>query len=150
MGTIKVNTLNFGEIEVEEDKVITFTQGIPGFEDLHRYTIIDLGEEIPFSYLQSLEEGNMALLVTNPFGFYADYEFQLSEAIKEELDITGQDEVVVICVVSIKDSMTDATVNLLAPLIINRKAALGKQVILHDSQYRTKHKLLPTQAGKSR
>jgi flagellar assembly factor FliW len=146
MGTIKLNTANFGELEVEESGVVTFLQGIPGFEHIHRFTIVQLGEDIPFSYLQSVDDGELALLVTNPFVFYPDYEFKLTEAVKEDLHIDREEDILVVSVVSIRDSMEDATINLLAPIIINMRASLGKQVILHDTKYMTRHQLVPAQA----
>jgi flagellar assembly factor FliW len=146
MGTIKVNTANFGEMQVEEGGIITFSQGIPGFEHLHRFTIVQLGEDIPFSYLQSVDDGELSLLVTNPFIFYPDFEFKLTETVKKDLNIDGEEAISVVSVVSIRDSMEDATINLLAPIIINMRASLGRQVILHDSKYLTRHQLIPAQA----
>jgi flagellar assembly factor FliW len=140
-----VNTLFFGEIEVEENAVITFTQGIPGFEDLTKFIIIQPDTQMPFSYLQSLEEGQISLLITNPFLFFDNYVFDLSESIQQELKLEQAEDVSVWVVVNVNKTSTKATVNLMAPIVVNEKERFAKQIILHDSGYQIKHELiLPT------
>jgi flagellar assembly factor FliW len=143
VGTIVLETVVFGKIEIEEDKVIQFPHGIPGFETSQQFVLIPIGEDIPFSYLQCIDNEQLSLLVTEPFGFHPTYEFTISDILKEELHIETEDQVVVLAVVSVQDNLADATINLLAPLVINHKSALGRQIILHDTNYMTKHRLLP-------
>lgn len=142
MSSVKVATEVLGEINIQDEAIITFPQGLPGFEELRKFTLINIGDDIPFSYLQSVELGGLAFLVTNPFIFYPEYEFDLNETIKVELDIVKSEDVLLVSMVTIKDELKDATVNLLAPVIINVNTAEGKQIILHDSSYNTKHILV--------
>ncbi|MEX2415532.1 MAG: flagellar assembly protein FliW [Paenibacillaceae bacterium] len=138
-----LETVVFGKIEIEEDKVVQFPHGIPGFEESQQFVLLSIGDDIPFSYLQCIDNEKLSLLVAEPFGFYPDYEFTITDVLKEELHIEAEDQVVVLTVVSVRDHLADATVNLLAPIVINHKSALGRQIILHDSDYMTKHRLLP-------
>jgi len=139
---MKVATLRFSEIEVKEQEIIHFPQGLPGFEALARFVIIKPDPELPFSFLQSIDDGDIAFILTDPFLFFQDYEFEIPEPIKQDLRIHEEKDVMVWTIVSIKESLTDATANLLAPVILNVREQLGKQVILQNTSYRTKHPLL--------
>jgi len=142
---LNITTLRFGEIHVVEDRILTFTHGLPAFEELRKFAIIDEEENAPFSHLQSLENGDLAFILANPFLFCPDYEFQLPESAIQELDITSDQEVAVCAIVAVNDQLSDATINLLAPVVINTRTKQGKQVILHDTPYTTKHRLIPEQ-----
>lgn len=136
-----IQTLQFGELDVQEESIITFEQGLPGFESLRQFSILTPDPEVPFSFLQSIEDGNVAFVLTNPFLFYPLYEFDLTESIQQQLRVERESDVGVWSIVSIGEEMADSTLNLLAPVIINVKYRLGKQCILHGSGYTTKHPL---------
>ncbi|MGO4269125.1 flagellar assembly protein FliW [Paenibacillus sp. TAF58] len=137
-----INTRQFGEIEIDDEKKITFIQGLPGFEELTTYALLQPNQEIPFSFLQSLEAPDISFIIANPFLFYPDYGVDLTESTKEEMKIQKEEDTSVWCMVSIRESVTDATVNLLAPIVLNATEKIAKQIILHKSPYQTKHKLI--------
>ncbi|MFK7694753.1 flagellar assembly protein FliW [Paenibacillus sp. HJGM_3] len=138
-----VNTVRFGELELEADQIITFEQGLPGFEHFRTFTLLTPDPELPFTFLQSLEDGEVAFILTNPFLFYDDYEFELTPETVEQLQVAAPKDVTVWSIVSITDELATSTINLLAPVVIHENARLGKQVILHGSGYVTKHPLIP-------
>lgn len=138
---LKVQTTSFGELEINEQDVIKFKQGIPGFEHLHDFFIVRLDEEVPFAYMIALEEPNFSMIVSDPFIFYPEYNLKLSDELQEELRIEDKSDVFVWCTVTIKEDLQSATINLLAPLVINAKERLAKQIILNHSDYKTKHPL---------
>lgn len=146
MSTLELETVIFGTIEIEKDKIVHFKHGFPGFEEHKQFILIPISDEVPFSYLQGIDDTNLAFLVSLPFDFFPTYEFVLSNDLKEELQIETEDQVVVLTIVTVQESLNDATVNLLAPIIINQQAGIGKQIVLHDSEYTTKQRLLPEQA----
>jgi flagellar assembly factor FliW len=146
---MNISTLFFGELEVEEKDIITFIQGVPGFEDLTRYMWIQAEENIPFLYLQSLEKGELSFLVTNPFLFFKEYDFQLPEFAQDELLIEQPEDVEVWSIVTVNEDYTKATVNLLAPIIVNTKNQTAKQVILNDTEYKVKHELVLIDANET-
>ncbi|WP_144934271.1 flagellar assembly protein FliW [Paenibacillus sp. 32O-W] len=139
---MKLSTIRLGELEIEEDQLIYFRQGLPGFERLRQFVILQPDEQIPFSYLQSVEDGNISFIITDPFIFYPEYSFELPESIKEELEIKDEKVVQVAAIISVREQLESATINLQAPLVINTARKLGKQVILHDSAYKPKHALI--------
>jgi flagellar assembly factor FliW len=144
-----VNTLSFGELTIDPQDIYEFTNGIPGFEENQHYIIVQPDPEMQFCYIQSIEESSLALLVCNPFLFYADYDFQLSEANQQELNIENESEVAVWSVVTVDRINSEASLNLLAPIVVNIRGKRGKQIILHDSNYEIKHKLSLPDSGKS-
>ncbi len=138
-----INTRNFGELEIKKEEVILFQDGIPGFEELTQYAIIASPEdEVPFQWLQSLEDPQLALVIINPFLFKQDYDFQIPEAILEKMGITTPESLLVYAVVVIPEDINQMTANLLAPIIINTTNNRGKQIVLEGNQYHTKHLIL--------
>jgi flagellar assembly factor FliW len=136
-----VNTASFGALEVDPLDIYQFPYGIPGFEENLQYIIVQPDPSLPLCYLQSVEESRLSLLVCNPFIFFTDYDFQLSDTHQQELNITNEADVAVWSVVTIDKDNNGATMNLLAPIVVNIQEKRGKQVILHDSSYSIKHKL---------
>jgi flagellar assembly factor FliW len=95
----------------------------------------------PFQYLQSLGEPPVALLIVNPFLFAPDYRFDISARDMEDLQAQGSDEVSVFAVATIPSNPAEATVNLMAPVLINARTRSGKQVILLEADYSVRHPL---------
>ncbi|MGN7381502.1 flagellar assembly protein FliW [Paenibacillus sp. SAFN-117] len=139
---MKLSTVRLGELEIQEDQLIYFKQGLPGFEHLRQFVILQPDEQIPFSYLQSVEDGNISFIIADPFMFYPEYSFELPESTREELEIEDEKVVQVAAIISVREQLESATINLQAPLVINTAQKLGKQVILHDSAYKPKHALI--------
>jgi flagellar assembly factor FliW len=143
-----IQTFRFGEVEVKEEDIYVFPAGIPGFEDLKRYVTLQPSPDIPFCYLQSIDDGELAFLITNPFVYYPDYEFQLSDAQQDELAVGKVEELSIWSIVTAQQTLQDATMNLKAPVVLNTKRRCGKQILLHDTHYTTKHPLLhPANSG---
>lgn len=135
-----VQTNRFGQLEIQEEHIITFKSGIPGFKDYKSYTIVSL-EESPFQYLQSTEEGTLAFIIVSPFDFYPQYEFQIPEQVKSELSICSEEHLEVYNIVSVQGDLIKGTINLAAPIIINRSNLSGIQFILPDGSYLIHHPL---------
>ncbi|MGP0584717.1 flagellar assembly protein FliW [Paenibacillus timonensis] len=135
-----MDALTQNEWEINEEMVFNFNKGIPGFEQFTKFIFIKHDES--FYLLQSVENDEIAFIVTNPFSFYSEYEFALSLQDREELEISDQSEVGVCTIVTWGDELTQITTNLVAPLVLNMKERLGKQVVLMNSRYTTKHPLL--------
>jgi flagellar assembly factor FliW len=122
--------------------IIRFEQGMPGFEDLRAFRLLDMEQGVPFKLLQSVEQADISLVVGDPFFFYPEYEWELPDSVKEELGLKSETEVEVWSVITVSSDVSKASINLLAPLVINRVNKIGKQHILHDSTYGPRHPLL--------
>jgi flagellar assembly factor FliW len=137
-----VQTINFGSLEIPESKVVTFKEGLPGFSQIRRFAVIEMEELKPFQYLQSLDEPFISLFIINPFLIDPSYEFRLTDADMEDVNSTNSAELAVYVVATIPADPNGATLNLMAPIVINDRDRRGKQVILHESKYLVKHPLL--------
>lgn len=137
---MKIKTTNFGEIEIEKDKIIYFPEGIPAFEEEKEFVIIlNDDKENPFHWLQSVKNPKLSFIILNPFEIFNDYDILLPETAINKLKIENQEYVAIYTIVVIPEDITKMTTNLLGPIVINTKEKLGKQVILDDNRYTTKH-----------
>src|SRR5690606_37275103 len=101
MSNLNIQTARFGEIAVEENRVIDFIEPILGFEGSRRFIILDHAEDSPFKWLQSADEPELAFVVTNPKLFGIEYEFALSEDLATQLDIQEAEDALVLTIVNI-------------------------------------------------
>ena len=121
---------------------IQFKKGIPGFENLKNFKILDLEDNKQFKILQSIEEENISFVVTSPFEIYKEYVIDLNDEIIIELEIKNSEDVLVLSIITLGETLEKSTLNLKAPLIINIKNNLGRQLILQSEKYETKHPLI--------
>ncbi|KAF6567474.1 flagellar assembly protein FliW [Paenibacillus sp. EKM202P] len=141
-----ISTSIWGDLEVNEKEIYRFEKGIPGFEETTEFVLLDQ-DEAPFYYLQSLQQKELSFVVVDPFIFYPDYEFELPDSEAEELKI--ESNLVVRSILTLQEQVENSTINLLAPLVFNPDNRQAKQVVLHQSQYQTKHSLQPVKEDKT-
>jgi flagellar assembly factor FliW len=138
---MRIHTISFGDLEIPEDRVITFKEGLPGFPQIHRFAVLEMEELKPFRYLQALDAPPVSLFIINPFVVDPNYEFRLTDSDMEDINSTNSGELSVYAVATIPGDANSASLNLMAPIVINEKGRCGKQVILHESKYSVKHPL---------
>lgn len=140
---MKLDTRSFGHIEFEEEKKIIFEEGIPGFEHLKAFIMIeDEEEDSPFSYLQSTEDGNVSFIITNPYLFKANYAPRIPESCLSKLGGAETEAYAIFAIVTATEEMTNSSLNLSAPLLIHEDTRRGMQIILDDKRYKVKHKII--------
>ena len=132
---MKIETKFFGSQEVDEKEFINFERGIPGFEDNHRYIITEYSPGSSFLVMQSLEKSNLAFILIKLEDVMPGYSIDLGDEVTTELKLAKPDEAKVYAIASIPGELAKATVNLAAPLVINIRARLGKQIILNNPAY---------------
>ncbi|MCM3185401.1 flagellar assembly protein FliW [Priestia megaterium] len=138
---MKISTSYHGDIEIDNQQTLTFNQGIPGFLEETEFVILPLPEAEAFQVLQSIQTKELAFIITDPFQFFLDYDFQLEPQEIEKLQLQQAEDAAVYVLLTMSDSMEKITANLQAPIIINTKQQLAKQVILMNTAYETKHRL---------
>ena len=137
-----IHTVRFGDFEVEEKSIVHFAQGIPAFEDEHDFVLIPYDEESPYLFLQSCTTPDLAFLMTDPYLFFKDYEFEIDDATEKKLGLEKPEDVAVYVLLTIPGgSIKDMTANLMAPVIINQNTLDAVQLVLEKSPYQTKHRL---------
>jgi flagellar assembly factor FliW len=138
---MKINTLHFGEIEVNEKSILTFESGIPGFKDEKQFTLIKLPDNPTFQILQSIHTKELSFILTVPYLVYKDYEFDLDEGTISQLGVEDPTDVTVYTIVTLGESLAESTLNLQAQVVTNVKNSKAKQMVLNDKRYKTKHPL---------
>lgn len=144
---MKLNTKYLGEVQIDEEKIIQFSKGLPGFPDEMTFIILDLPDNTVFQVLQSTTTSSLAFVITNPYLFYQDYSVQLNDELLQQLAIEKQEDVVIYTIVTLKQPFSESTINLRAPIVINAKTLKGKQYILNDGDYSSKASLSPQETG---
>ncbi len=120
---------------LNEEIVISFPWGMPGLEDCREFILNILEDGSPFYYLRCSSQPEIRILLLNPFVIFRDYEFDLDEEAVSQLGITDQKQVAVFCTVNTSRGIGAATVNLLAPVVINVNKLQAKQVVLNNRRY---------------
>lgn len=134
-----VETARFGSIEVDEERIIHFAKGVPGFEHVRQFVLVTPNEESPFSILQSVDEPGLAFVVTSPLWFRPDYRVEARREEIAELEIDDPDDVLVLAIITLNSDPEKMTANLLAPVLINTKNGRAVQLVLSESRYSTRH-----------
>lgn len=144
---MNINAKYFGPVSYEKEELIHLPEGLFGFEDYKNFLPISLHEDDSFLSLQSTDDETLSFILMNPFVSFPDYQPSLSEKDKKDLDTHSEDELsyYVICVLN--ESLDNSTVNLKAPLAVNIKSRIGKQIILDSPLYKFKHTLQNSEKG---
>ena len=139
-----IESTRFGRLTVDDDRIITVPKGLLGFPNHTRFALIQTGEENYFFWLQSIDEPNLAFVVTDPSIFFKDYEVPVREETQTELELTDISfaQVFVICN-KVDEWLTG---NLLGPIVVNAQNRMGQQVVLTEKKWTTRQPLLKLQA----
>ncbi|MDK2901917.1 MAG: flagellar assembly factor FliW [Thermosediminibacterales bacterium] len=139
---MRLRTRNFDELEIEEEKEIYFKNGILGFEKIKRYIILENKRHAPFKWLQAVTDPDTAFVVIEPSFFIDHYNPDLKQEDLDELKLKDKNEACFYAIVVVPKNVENMTANLKAPIVINCKKRLGKQVVLEDNSYSVRHKIL--------
>lgn len=143
-----IKTTRFGALDIDERKVITFPDGLPGFEGCRRFALVPhsgTDKNSPFVWLQSVEDASLAFLAMEPHQAFPDYAPRVPRAEMDSLaltDETARPRLYSLLTIPQGDPC-GITANLMAPVVVNTSARLAKQVVLNTDQYGLRHRLLP-------
>jgi flagellar assembly factor FliW len=135
-----IPTSRFGQLEVDDQRLITFEAGILGFPSFKRYALVQTGEGSGFYWLQSVETPELAFVVTDPRLFLADYVVPIKAEELAQLGLDSVDGAQVFIIVNKVDNVL--TGNLQGPLVVNVQTRAAKQLVLSDRRYSTRHPLM--------
>jgi flagellar assembly factor FliW len=134
-----LNTKYHGSKEYTEEDLIFFRKGLPGFENCTKFILFTLEGNDQFSILHSIEDISLGFVTISPFQVIKDYQFELLDDKRKELQIESEEDIIVMNTVTINSDIEKVTTNLKAPIIINIKSKLGEQIILSNEKYLLKH-----------
>jgi flagellar assembly factor FliW len=136
---MEIQTTRFGVLSIEDERVMTFTRGLLGFPDHTRFALLQTGEDNYFFWLQSVDDPNLAFVVTDPTIFFKDYDVPVREETQADIALTDPKlaQVFVICN-KVGDWLTG---NLLGPIVVNAENRLATQVVLTEKKWTTRQPL---------
>ena len=142
---MKVNTTRFGTLDVPEDQVITLVDGLLGFAESTRFTLIadEVGE--PFKWIQCLDQPSLAFVVIDPGPVLSEYHFSVKKDQIKAIETDQVEDLQVYVIVTMAADILDVTVNLQGPIVVNKKNRLGVQLVLSDPKFNTRHALFTNQ-----
>ena len=132
---MRVTTDRFGELEVEEDRVLSFPDALPGFAEAHRFVLVDVKDNDVFFWLQSVDDPTLAFLCANPWPFYPDYAPEVPDDDQTALELESAEDAMVLCILTVHREENRITANLLGPIVVNQRTRVGRQVVLFGDQY---------------
>lgn len=139
---MEIKTTRFGAIEVDENSVIRMERGPLGFDEETEFTLVKHRDGRGFTWLQSLSDPDLAFVAVDPISFFTDYEIEISDADAERLDLTSEEDAMVLTIVTVDKDAAQVTANLAAPIVINSKNLMGAQIVLQDERYPIRHPLI--------
>ncbi|RKI43257.1 flagellar assembly protein FliW [bacterium D16-51] len=142
---MKIDTRYFGEIEIGDEKILHFEQGLFGFEEYKDYTVlydIEEEEEPFFSWLQCVTEKALAFPIVNPFKVKEDYNPVVEDALLSPIGECSAEDLLVFLLATVPADPKKTTVNMKAPLVINTVNRQGIQIIVENDDYAIRHMIM--------
>lgn len=140
---MQIQSSIFGLIDVNEDKIITFDEGLPAFEDEKNFVLIHDEEFVDsiFCWLQSIIMPELTFSLLDIFALLPDYSPNIEQESLQKLGITEKDEFFVYTIATVPEDISNITVNLQGPIVINKNTLKGAQLIASNEEYTTKYKI---------
>lgn len=143
---MEINTARFGKLIINSDNTLTFESPILGFEGFKQFVIISQ-EDGPFEFIQSLDDEQLTFVATDPFLFCPEYDFTLDNRWLELLQIEREEQLTVRSIVTVRSPL-DISINLQAPLVMNREKLTAAQVVLDRSDFGPRYPIMsPEEEG---
>lgn len=139
--SVKIKTTRFGELDVNSSDIVSFNDGLLGFERLKKYFLVDPGDSTLILWLQSVEDEKVAFPVIEPKLFKPDYIAKLMPSDLNGLELESLQNAKVYAILTIPSQVTEMSANLKAPVIINSDKKVAKQIVLQDSKLSVKYEM---------
>lgn len=137
---MRIQTVKFGEVEIEESRIFDFVLPIIGFDELKRFVILDPNPDTMFKWLQSIEDPTLSFPIISVSALDYDYSISLSDSVVNDLEIKNSESLLVMNITSIpQDNPKGTTINLLAPIVFNVDNQKAGQIVLSGSGYSISH-----------
>lgn len=138
---MKVNTTRFGELQVNNEDIVSFSEGLLGFEKLTKFFVVDPGDSTLILWLQSIEDESIAFPIIEPKIFKPDYVAKLLPADMNSVQIESVTEAKIYSILTIPSDITTMSANLKAPIVINNEKKIARQIVLQDNKLTVKYEM---------
>lgn len=144
-----IHTTRFGDIDCPEEKILKIPSGIIGFPASTRYLILDHDRDVPFKWMQSLDQAELAFVIIDPVWFKPDYRVTIALDEIDELGRVDEGDLAMFVILTIpSDDPSSMTANLRGPVVVHTGTRIAKQLILRD-EYPTRAAVLQEGPGLS-
>ena len=142
---MKVDTSRFGTLDIPENEIIHFPDGLYGFEKETKFTLLPFNPNVesPMEWMQSILSPHLAFVITDPYLYVPDYKLKLLAEDKKKVGLELDESFLTRSIVTIPENYAEMTANLVAPIVINSSKRVAKQFVLTTMEYDTRHYLLP-------
>ena len=137
-----LETKRWGTLDIDNNDVLFFERGIPGFEGMSHFAIFESKDIQPFKWLISTENPDIGFVIVPPHLFHPNYNPKLYETDLEELKVDQSNNLALFVIITLTNNPLDSTANLQGPLLINLTKRIGKQIIVVDEEYSIKFPIL--------
>ncbi len=133
---MRIRSRQLGKIDVEEDDLLLFPEGLVGFEKYREFVHYRPEKDRPFSWLVSINDPDLAFAIADPALFMTEsYQLTIGEAEEDRLDLQEDDAIEVFVILSKVDRTGTMTANLKGPIVANRRSGRAKQLLLYSGRY---------------
>lgn len=136
---MKIATRNFGELEIEDDKIIKFPDGLIGFPEAREFCLLAEEQIRPYQWLQCISLPELAFVIVPIIGIRSDYRLQMTSVDWDLVKLKKGEDPLILVIVVMADEVEKISANLLAPLVINEPARIGAQVVNDNQGYSSRH-----------
>ena len=145
-----MQTPRFGKVEIDDSQVLTLPSGLLGFSNERHFVLLNDEEpESPFQWLHSMDTPDLAFVVMAPTYAYSDYHINLNEDHLRKLEAESADQIEVRCILTMARELSNITINLQGPILLNLEKRIGMQLVIPDGKYNTRHPLFGEQSVSS-
>lgn len=135
-----INTRDFGIIQVANDAVFEFDDGLYGFEDNKRFAVFEKSfDDISFLYLQSLDHQIPCFLVFEPWDLHPDYRPVLTTEDMALCQADSTDDLIFLVIANVPSAIENLSINIKSPVVLNPKTRKARQVILQNPDYTVRY-----------
>jgi len=131
----KFMTVRFGEFEYRDEDVIHLADGLVGMPDLRSWIILEMGDDVPMKWFQSLERGDFGFPVAQPYLFHDEYEVKVGPGMRSQLGTKDPDDLATLIITTVHPGGAKVTGNMLAPLVIDTESRFGCQLTIDDAKF---------------
>lgn len=150
---MKYSSLAVQELpELAISQKVKFPAGIVGFPDFTEAEIVYKEDQLPFMWLQGMDSNKTSFIVVEPAGLVKNYEIEISDADVAALGLKNSSEAFVLNIAALHKGSQGKpdrmTLNLIGPIIVNRRTLIGRQIVINNSQKYSVNHLLFEASGK--
>ncbi len=138
---MEIQHRHLGRVAYSAEDVIFFPQGVLGFLKFKKYLVVTVKDFLPFVWMVSTEAPEVGFLLAEPMRFCADYVPNITKRDLNELLADHPQSLEMYSIVTVNQDPHLTTANLSGPILVNQEKKIGKQLVLLDDRYSTKHRI---------